>query len=122
MAGPPPLVLEGGGGVGGRPADAARAVGKLARIRLGIGDERWKRLGRHRWMYQHDKGAADEARDRRDVANAVKIEIVVKRRLDGVRRTDQEERVAVRRRTNDRLGRDIAACARPVLDDEWLAA
>jgi hypothetical protein len=60
-------------------------------------------------------------RDGRDVANEIEIEIVVKRRIDRVRRTDQEQRVTVRRRENDRLGGDIAACARPVLDDEWLA-
>ena len=34
---------------------------------------------------------------------------------------DQEKRVAVRRRTHDRFGADIAAGTRPVLDDEWLA-
>ena len=72
-------------------------------------------------MYQHDKGAADDARDRRDVADEIEIELVVERRVDRVRRTDQEERVAVRRRTHDRLGGDIATGARPVLDDEWLA-
>ena len=72
-------------------------------------------------MYHHDKGAADDARDRRDVADEIEIELVVERRVDRVRRTDQEERVAVRRRTHDRLGGDIAAGARPVLDDEWLA-
>ena len=33
---------------------------------------------------------------------------------------DQQKRVAVRRRSHDRLGADIAAGARPVLDDEWL--
>jgi hypothetical protein len=32
-----------------------------------------------------------------------------------------EERVAIRGRTHDGLGGDIAACARPVLDKEWLA-
>ena len=113
--------LEQFGGDVGDAADAARTVGELARIGLGIGDELGKRLGRNRWMDHHDKGAADEARDRRDVANEIEIELVVKRRIDRVRRTDQEERVAVRRRTHDRLGGDIAAGARPVLDDEWLA-
>ena len=97
------------------------AVGELARIRLGIGDELGKRLGRNRGMYHHDEGTADQARDRRDVANEIEIEFVVKRRIDRVRRTDQEQRVAVRSRAHDRLGGDIAACARPVLDDELLA-
>ena len=34
---------------------------------------------------------------------------------------DQEERVAVRRRMHDRLGAEVAAGARSVLDDELLA-
>ena len=34
---------------------------------------------------------------------------------------DQEERIAVGGRAHDRLGADIAAGTRPVLDDEWLA-
>ena len=50
----------------------------------------------------------------------LKLSLVVKRRVDCVRRIDQEQRIAVRRRTHDRLGGDIAASARPVLDDEWL--
>ena len=66
-------------------------------------------------------GHADDARDRRDVADEIEIELVVERRVDRVGRTDQEERIAVRRRTHDRLGGDIAAGARPVLDDELLA-
>ena len=64
---------------------------------------------------------ADDARDRRDVADEIEIELVVERRVDRVGERDQEQRVAVRRRAHDRLGADIAAGARPVLDDEWLA-
>ena len=66
-------------------------------------------------------GCANDARDRRDVADEIEIELVVERRVDRVRRSDKEERVAVRRRPHDRLGADIGAGARPVLDDEWLA-
>src|SRR6185437_12820857 len=55
------------------------------------------------------------------MSNEIEIKFVVERRIDRVRGTDQEERVAVRRRAHDRLSGDIAACARPVLDDEWLA-
>ena len=64
---------------------------------------------------------ADDARDRRDVADEIEIELFVQRRVDRVRRSDQEERVAIGGRTHDRLGGDIAAGTRPVLDDEWLA-
>ena len=65
-------------------------------------------------------GCADDARDRRDVADEIEIELLVERRVDGIRRTDQEKRIAIGGRTNDRFGGDIGACARPVLDDEWL--
>src|SRR5215831_14276206 len=44
----------------------------------------------------------------------------VERRVDRVRWCDQEERIAVRRRIHDGLGRDIGARARPAFDDEWL--
>ena len=67
------------------------------------------------------KGTSDDARDRRDVADEIEIELVVERRVDRVRERRQEERVAVGRRTHDRLGANIVAGARPVLDDEWLA-
>ena len=66
-------------------------------------------------------GEADDARDRSDVADEIEVELVVERRVDRVRRADQEERIAVRRRAHDRLGADIAAGTRAVFDDEWLA-
>ena len=72
-------------------------------------------------MDHHDLGLADDARDRRDIADEIEIELVVERRVDRVRCADQKKRIAVRRRTHDRLGGDVAAGARPVLDDEWLA-
>src|SRR5262245_49857928 len=72
-------------------------------------------------MDRHDKRLADDGCDRCDVADEIEIEVVVERRVDRVRRSRQEERVAVRRRLHDRLGTDIAAGTRPVLDDELLA-
>ena len=51
----------------------------------------------------------------------LKLSLFVKCRVDRVHRSYQEERVAVRSRTHDRLGTDVGAGARPVLDDEWLA-
>jgi hypothetical protein len=35
-------------------------------------------------MYHHDVGKADDARDRRDVADKIEIELVVERRVDRV--------------------------------------
>jgi hypothetical protein len=49
------------------------------------------------------------------------IQIVVERRIDGVRRARIEQRVAVGRRAHDEFGCDIAAGARLVVDDELLA-
>jgi hypothetical protein len=64
---------------------------------------------------------ADDARDRRDVADEIEVELVIERRVDCVRRTDQEEREAVRGRAHDCLGTEIGASAGPVFDDERLA-
>ena len=66
-------------------------------------------------------GTRHDARDRRDVADEIEVELFIERRVDCIRRADQEQRIAVRGRAHDRLGGDIAASARPVLDDERLA-
>src|SRR3954462_12243768 len=71
-------------------------------------------------MHQHDKGTADHANDR-DVPNEIEIELVIQGRVDCGSRVETKERVAVRLRAHDRFGRDIAGCACPVLDYEWLA-
>jgi len=49
------------------------------------------------------------------------LSLVVERRVDRVGRTDEEKRIAIRRSAYDRLGRDIAARTRPIVDDELLA-
>ena len=61
------------------------------------------------------------ARDRRDVADEIETELVVERCVNRVHRSDKEERVAIRGSTHDRLGANVGAGARPVLDDERLA-
>ena len=104
-----------------RAADAGRRHIDLAGIGLGIGDELGTRLGRKRRIDHHDERRTGDACDRRDVADEIEIEIVVERRIDGVRRRGHKKRVAVRRRPHDRLGGEICAGARPVLDDELLA-
>src|SRR6516225_12310189 len=63
---------------------------------------------------------AKDARDRRNVADEIEIELVEKCRTDRVRGNDIEERVAVRRCPHRSFGADIAACARSILDDEPL--
>ena len=76
------------GHMGPGPVAGRRHV-DLARIGLGIGDELGNRLGRNRWIHHHDKGHAADACDRRDVADEIEIELVIERRVDRVRRTDQ---------------------------------
>src|SRR5215469_7596667 len=51
----------------------------------------------------------------------MEIQLVVERRVDRLCRTDNEQRVAVRRCAHDRLGADVSASARPVVDDKLLA-
>jgi hypothetical protein len=58
--------------------------------------------------------------NRRDVTDEIEVEFVVERRIARVGGSDYEKRVAVRGRFCDRLGGDIAARTRPVLDDEWM--
>ena len=55
-----------------------------------------------------------------DVAHEIEIEVFIERYIDGVGRSDQQKRVTVGRCPQGRLGRDIAGCPRPVLDDEFL--
>src|SRR5262245_54600063 len=51
----------------------------------------------------------------------IKLKLLfVERRVDRIRRSNKQKRVAVGRRPHDRLGRDIGACARPAFDDERL--
>ena len=66
-------------------------------------------------------GSANDARDRRDIADEIEIELFIERRIDSVRRTNQEERIAIGGRAHDHFGCDVGASARPVLNDEWLA-
>jgi hypothetical protein len=66
-------------------------------------------------------GLANDPSDRRDVTDEVETKPVVKRRVDRVRRAHQEKCVAVRRCAHDRLGADVGASARPVVDDKLLA-
>ncbi len=102
-------------------AGAGRCHRDLARVGLRVGDQLRNGLGRQRRIGQHDLRLPNRARNRRDVAKKHETELVVERRVDGARRADHEERVAVGGRAHDRLGCDIGGGARPVFDDERLA-
>jgi hypothetical protein len=104
-----------------RASGAGRRHVDLARIGLGVGNELGNRIGRNRWMNHHNAGSSHEARNRSDVADKIEIQLIVKCHVDRVRHTEQQERIAIWRRAHDGLGADVAAAARPVLDDERLA-
>src|SRR5262249_11085096 len=102
----------------GGSSDTARRYVEFPGIGVGIGDElrdrfRWNRKVRHEQL-----GNAGDGSDRRDVSDKIKFKIFVKRRVNRVGRSDQEQRVAVGRRTYARLGADIPTCTRSVVDDE----
>src|SRR5438445_2000377 len=71
-------------------------------------------------MHHHHIGYLDDGRNRSDVADEIEIEFFIERRINRVRCSNHEERIAVRRRLHDRLSGDIAAGTLPVLDDELL--
>ena len=59
--------------------------------------------------------------DGRGVANKIEVEIFVESTIGRHRRRHHEKRITVGRGLNDGFGADIAASARPVLDNELLA-
>src|SRR5262245_3093649 len=105
--------------MGGTPGAGRRHV-ELAGIDLGIGDELRKRFGWNRWIDHHDEGRSDSARDRRDVADEIETEVVVKRVVERVCGCDKEKRTAVGWRAHDCLSGEIGCGARPVLNDKLL--
>ena len=72
-------------------------------------------------MNKHHLRLLGHGSDCSDVAYDIEIELVVKCRVYGRGSVDHQQRVAVRRRTYDGLGADIATAARPVLHDKLLA-
>ena len=78
-----------------RAAVAGRRHVDLAGIGFGIADEFRNRLGRNRRIDQNDLRHPDDACDRRDVADEVEIELLVERRVDGIRNGGEQQRVAV---------------------------
>ena len=103
-------------------AGAIRRYADLARVGLGVGDELGERLGGKCCVDHHDMAHPHDAGDRGDVADEIEVELVIeRRRIGGGRRVEYEKRIAVRRRVHDRLGGQVAARSRPVLDEELLA-
>ena len=99
-------------------AVSGRRHGDLARIGRGVGDELGNGRHRNRGVHHHQVGLAADARDWGDIADKIVVEMLVERDVDRLRRTDQEQRVAVCWRMGDRFGADITAGTRPIVDDE----
>src|SRR5262249_44541647 len=106
--------------MGGGPNTARRHI-ELAGIGLGISDELGNRFCWNREIRHHELGHASDACDRRDVTVEIETKLFIQRRVDRVCPSDQEDRVAIWGRTNDRFRSDIFATAGSVIDHEWLA-
>ena len=72
-------------------------------------------------MDLHHQRHLVDAGDRRDVAEKIEIELIVKRHVYRGRCVDHQQSVAVRRRVRDRSGADRAASTRPGFNDDLLA-
>jgi hypothetical protein len=103
-----------------RTSIAARAHADLAGIGFSVGDELGNSRDRKRWIDLHDMRHTDDARNRRNITNEVVVEFFEQCCIDCCRSTDHEKRIAVCRRTHDRLYTDIPATAGTVLDEELL--
>ena len=66
-------------------------------------------------------GARIDARDRCDVADEIEVKFLIQRRVDRGRRGGKQERITIRRRTNDCLGANIGPRAGSIFNDERLA-
>src|SRR5690349_11182998 len=104
-----------------RCAYSGGGYAQFARIGLGVGNEIRKRMDGKVVVDNQHKRYAGNARDRHDAFCKVERKRRIKRCVDGVGRARQQQRIAVRWRTDDGLSTYAAARARLVLDDEWLA-
>ena len=106
-----------------RGADAGRAVGDAAALRLGPGDEALEILDGHVLRRDHgDVGHFPGEGDEQEVALRVVAHVAIGELVDGsVGDRRGAERVAVGRRFRDRVHADVAGSAGAVLHHEGLA-
>ena len=104
-----------------RASDTDRAVIELFRSPLRIIHEFSQRFDRQLRAHHDENGEVREQRDRIQIPLGIIAEIVVERPVGGHRTgRAHHQRVAVGRCLRPRVGADIAACPRPVIDDEGL--
>jgi len=63
-------------------SDAGRSHIDFARVGSGMGDEPGNCIGRHRWVHYQNIRKSSNARDRRNVADEIEIELSVERGVD----------------------------------------
>src|SRR6516162_11608772 len=98
----------------------SRAHVDLAWIGFGVSNELGDCSSRNGQIDEHQVGHADDPRNWRYITDKVELEIAIERRITRIRKIRQKERIAISRRIHDHLSSDVAAGARPVLNDEWL--
>ena len=102
-------------------ADTGVADGELSRLRSRQRREFLHGLRRHRVVDNKDDRHLDRKRDRREVAHRIVRQRRVEARIDGDRVARHQQRVAVGRRLDGTLDRDVAAAAGRILDHDRLA-
>jgi hypothetical protein len=102
----------------GEIAGAGRGHVDLARVGFGISNELADGLCRKRRRDHHDEWISADARDRHDVLGEIEFQALIKRGVDDVRCAHEQERVTIARRAHHGFGRDVAAGAGAVFDDE----
>ena len=103
-------------------ATPGRAVVERAGLGLGERDQFGKILRRHAGIDHQHVGLPADHRDRREILDRVVGQAGAEARRDRLRaRGSDPDRVAVGRRLGDRVGADVAAGARAVLDHDLLA-
>ena len=99
-------------------AVAGRGIVQLAGIGLGVGDEALEVRERRRRMAHQQLGHFRHHGDRHEILLGVERQFRLQRRVDGVVRRGEQQRVAVGRGLGGRVGCDHAARAAAVLDHE----
>jgi len=102
-------------------AGAARRHVDPARVGLGVGHKFRNGSDWQRRVDQHDERIIVDASDWHDVARDIDVGLFVERHIDGVRRCNKQQRVAICGRPGDGLEREVAAGTWPVLDHDRLA-
>src|SRR5262249_32663400 len=106
----------------GRAAMPWRSEMDLPWIGLGIGDQLLNRLRRKRCIDDEYVLAPGNHRHRSKTPDRIIAEISVDRGSDGHRRSDDQQRVAIRVCTCGRPDADrTAGTAGTIVDDDWLA-